>query len=106
LLVLIAVPIWAIWSATKPKSAFVIRLTDGIPRVSQGTVTREFLHEVGQTCARHGVRRAVVRGLVRGQRIALAFSNGVPEPCRQQLRNLWGLSGWSASRPLRGRGRD
>jgi hypothetical protein len=65
--------------------------------VARGTVTRAFLQEVGDTCGRHGVSDAVVRGEVRGQRIALAFSRGMPEPCRQQLRNLWGLSGWSAA---------
>jgi hypothetical protein len=97
LLVLIAVPAWAIWSVVRPRPAFVIRIAGGIPRISQGTVSREFVQEVSHACGRHGVRDAVVRGQVRGDRIALAFSGGIPEPCRQQLRNLWGLSGWSAS---------
>jgi hypothetical protein len=95
-LALIAVPAWAIWSATRPRPAFVIRIVAGQPRASRGAVTRDFLQEVGATCGRHGVRDAVVRGVVRGQRIALEFSGAIPEPCRQQLRNLWGLSGWSA----------
>ncbi len=98
ILVLVALVAWALWSASRPRSAFVIRIVAGAPRVAQGTVTPAFLHEVGQTCRRHGVSDAVVRGLVRGQRIALAFSGGMPEPCRQQLRNQWGLSGWSAAK--------
>jgi hypothetical protein len=34
-----------------------------------------------------------------GRRIDLVFSGGIPGPCRQQIRNLWGVSGWSASGP-------
>jgi len=97
ILVLVALSAWALWSASRPRSAFVIRIEGGVPRVAGGTVTRAFLQHVGQACGRHGVSHAVVRGVVRGQRIALVFSAGMPEPCRQQLRNLWGLSGWSAT---------
>ena len=35
--------------------------------------------------------------------VALAFSGDIPPSCRQQLRNLWHLSGWSAG-PSRPRG--
>jgi hypothetical protein len=40
--------------------------------------------------------------MAEGRRIVLAFSADMPEVCRQQLRNIWNLSGWSAStrRPL------
>jgi len=102
LVVLVALVAWAIWFASRPRSAFVIRIVRGVPSVARGTVTPAFLQEVGQTCGRHGVSHAVVRGLVRGQRIALGFSGGMPEPCRQQLRNLWGLAGWSTA-PSRNR---
>jgi len=96
-LLLVALAAWAIWSACRPRSAFVIRIVRGVPLVAHGKVAREFLQEVGQTCGRHGVSQGVVRGLVKGKRIALSFSGGMPEPCRQQLRNLWVLSGWSAA---------
>jgi len=96
-LALVALAAWALWSASRPRHAFVIRIEGGVPTVARGTVSRAFLQEVGDTCRRHGVSHAVVRGLVQGTRIALAFSGGMPEPCRQQLRNLWGLSGWSAA---------
>jgi hypothetical protein len=101
-LVLAAVAGWGLWQACRPRSAFVIRIKAGVPRAVQGKVTREFLNEVGRACGRHQVRQGVVRGLVKDQRIALSFSGGIPEPCRQQLRNLWGVSGWSAGpRPKR-----
>ncbi|MFI5458271.1 MAG: DUF3634 family protein [Isosphaerales bacterium] len=96
-LVLTALLVWALWSASRPTPAFVIRVVGGVPRVVRGTVTPGFLQDVAQTCRRHGVSHAVVRGVVRGERIALAFSSGMPASCRQQLRNLWGLSGWSAA---------
>jgi hypothetical protein len=93
---LAAVAIWALWSASRPRPAFVIRIAGGTPQVARGRVPREFLQDVAQTCGRHGVSDAVVRGLVQNERIALAFSGRIPQACRQQLRNLWGLSGWSA----------
>jgi hypothetical protein len=58
-------------------------------------VTRTFVREVGEVCRRHGVRRAEVRGIDEGRRIVLTFSGDMPETCRQQLRNIWNLSGWS-----------
>ncbi len=74
----------------------MVRLAGGIPHVAKGTVTQAFLQEIAATCARHGVSRGAVRGVANGRLIHLTFSHGVPGPCRQQLRNLWVLSGWSA----------
>ena len=48
---------------------------------------------------RHGVRGGEIRGIAAGRRINLAFSGAIPDPCRQQIRNIWGVSGWSAAGP-------
>jgi Protein of unknown function (DUF3634) len=95
---------WGLYSACRPRPVFVVRIIDGVPRAARGQVTRGFLQDVAETCARHGVRRGSIRGVAAGRRINLVFSAGIPERCRQQIRNLWGLSGWSAlgtSRPRR-----
>jgi Protein of unknown function (DUF3634) len=68
---------------------------NGVARAARGQVTRTFVREVGEVCRRHGVRRAEVRGIDEGRRIVLSFSGDLPEPCRQQLRNIWNVSGWS-----------
>jgi hypothetical protein len=80
---------WALWTALRPRSAFVVRVRGGAPQVIRGTVSRAFLHEIGETCTRHGVTDGLVRGVVTRGRVALAFSTGIPPHCRQQLRNLW-----------------
>ena len=87
---------WGLYSACLPRPVFVVRISDGVPRAARGTVTRAFLRDIAETCARHGVRRGEIRGIAAGRRINLAFSGDMPEPCRQQIRNLWSLSGWSA----------
>ena len=87
---------WGLWSACRPRDTFVIRIRDGVARPYRGQVTRSFVKEVGEVCRRHGVRHADVRGKAEGTRLVLAFSGGMPEPCRQQLRNIWNLSGWSS----------
>ena len=92
---LAALAVWALWTALRPRFAFVVRIKGGVPRVARGTVTRAFLQEIAETCSRHGVTNGVVRGIVKGQRITLAFTRSMPPPCQQQLRNLWGVSGWS-----------
>jgi hypothetical protein len=91
--------LWAIWTALRPRSIFVVRIKKGVPRVVTGTVTRAFVHQIGETCGRHGVSHGVVRGVVKGRTIALAFAGGIPPSCQQQLRNIWALSGWSAAPP-------
>jgi hypothetical protein len=99
---LVLLVVWGLWSAIRPRARFVIRITDGVARAAHGQVTRAFVQEVGEVCRRHGIRRAEVCGMAEGRRIVLAFSADMPEVCRQQLRNIWNLSGWSAStrRPL------
>jgi hypothetical protein len=37
----------------------------------------------------------VIRGVVKGRRITLAFQRGMPPACQQQLRNIWAISGWA-----------
>jgi hypothetical protein len=93
LLVLVA---WGLWSVFQPRCAFVVRIKDGKPKVARGTVTQAFLHQIGEMSSRHHVEQGVVRGVVKGGRIALIFSRGIPPAYRQQLRNLWTLTGWSA----------
>jgi Protein of unknown function (DUF3634) len=94
---------WGIWRACQPRLAFVIRLEEGRPRVVQGTVTKAFLGEIRQLCMHHGVTRGIVRGQVRGTQIALELRGPFPPEYRQQLRNIWAMSGWSAGRAARKR---
>ncbi len=99
LLVLGLVIGWILYTIGRPRPVFVVRLRDGVPRAARGQATRGFLRDVAETCARHGVRDGEVRGIARGRRIDLVFSAGIPDPCRQQIRNVWGVSGWSAAGP-------
>jgi hypothetical protein len=94
---LVCVAVGVVCAALRPRSAFVVRIERGVPRATQGNVTRAFLQEIAETCSRHAVTAGVVRGIVRGNRIALAFSKGISPACQQQLRNLWALSGWTAT---------
>jgi hypothetical protein len=89
----------AFWAAFRPRRAFVVRVTNGVPRSVRGVVTPAFLEEIRRVCDEKGVRRATVSGLVRGKRIVLAFSRGIPPGGRQQLRNWWALSGWPPPPP-------
>ncbi len=98
LLAMAAAIFWALWSASGGRPAFVVKIARGEPRVVKGTVTGAFLQEAREVCGRHGVEDGRVRGVVKDGRIALEFSDNMPAPCRQQLRNVWVLSGWSAER--------
>lgn len=99
LLAVVLVVGWAVYSACRPRALFVIRIADGVPRAVRGQVTRGFLRDVAETCAHHGVRGGTIRGIAAGRRINLVFSGDIPDPCRQQIRNIWGVSGWSAAGP-------
>ena len=90
---------WAVYSACRPRALFVIRVADGVPRAARGRVTRGFLRDVAETCTHHGVRGGEIRGIAAGRRINLVFSGTIPDLCRQQIRNIWGMSGWSAAGP-------
>jgi hypothetical protein len=98
-LAVLAFVAWAFWVALRPRPAFVVRVDGGLPRAVRGVVTPAFLEEVRRVCDEKGVTRAKVSGFVRGRRIVLAFSRGIPPGGRQQLRNWWTLSGWPAPPP-------
>lgn len=95
---LVVLGVYLVWHR---HAAFVVRFGGGTARAVRGQMTRRFLREIAEACARHGVRRGTIRGIPEGRRINLVFSPGIPEPCRQQIRNLWGVSGWSAPGPGR-----
>ena len=82
------------WYALQPRCAFVVHVLGGIPRATSGKVTPAFLDRVRQLCAEHAVAQAVIRGIIRGNHIALACSGNIPPTAQQQLRNWWALSGW------------
>jgi hypothetical protein len=101
-LAVLAFAVWAFWVVFRTRYAFVVRVGGFIPRAVKGTVTAAFLEQVRRVCVEHGVHCGTVRGVVRGRRIALDFSN-FPPGAQQQLRNWWALSGWPAA-PSRDRG--
>jgi hypothetical protein len=93
-LVLVALVIGAVWWMLQPRYVFVVRIAGGVPRATRGKVTAAFLQQIGQACAEHKVSRGWIGGVLRGRRgVALAFSRGMPPPCRQRLRNLWTMLG-------------
>jgi hypothetical protein len=100
-LVVVALAAWGFWAALRPRCAFVVRVTGGLPKAVKGAVTPAFLGQVRQVCGEHGVTSGAVRGVVRGRRISLAFGGGIPPAAQQQLRNWWAIAGWSARPPER-----
>jgi hypothetical protein len=86
----------AVWYASLPPIVFVVRVVGGEPRAVRGKVSGPFLDAVAEMCRQHGITAGTVTGVAHGQRIALRFSSGIPEACRQQLRNWWSHSGWPA----------
>ncbi len=88
-ILLAAVVGWVIWSICRPQCTFVVRVRNGVPDLARGQVSHAFLQEIADVCTRHGVREGVVRGVKKADRVGLSFSDGVPAPCQQQLRNLW-----------------
>jgi hypothetical protein len=95
-LVLAGIVGWALWQVYQPRSVFVVRLADGHPRIVRGTVTRAFLSQVDEICQHHGVTEGTIRGQERGNQIALEMRGPFSPACRQQIRNLWVMSGWAA----------
>jgi hypothetical protein len=83
---------WVVWSICRSRFTFEVRVKDGVPELVRGDVANSFLQEIAEVCTRHGVRDGVVRGVSRGERIALSFSGDLPAPCQQQLRNIWNLA--------------
>ena len=89
---------WGLWRAGRPRAVFVVRLEDGKAGAAEGTVTPAFLARVREVAATNGVSHGVVSGFAHGEFIRLRFSAEIPQPARQQLRNWWASSGWSAPR--------
>lgn len=92
--IVVALIAFAIWRLCRPQPAFVVRVENGAPRATKGTVTRAFLEEVRSICEAFEIRSGRVRGVVRDGRIRLEFSSAFPPPSQQRLRNWWAMEGW------------
>jgi hypothetical protein len=92
-LVIVALVIGALWWAFQPRYAFVVRIDNGLPRVTRGKLTTAFLEALGRACSDTGVSHGWIGGVHRGRRVTLAFSRSIPVACQQRLRNLWALHG-------------
>jgi hypothetical protein len=86
------------WCFAKPPAAFVVRVRADNAEVTAGSVTSAFLVEVAGVCREFAILNGEVRGVVRGQRISLRFSDTFPPTARQRLRNWWAQSGWPPPR--------
>ncbi len=86
---------WGLWQVLQPRSVFVIRIEGGHSRIVRGTVTRAFLLQVDDICRHHDISTGTIRGRARGSQVALQMSGPFPASCRQQIRNLWVMSGWA-----------
>jgi hypothetical protein len=92
---------WGLWRAGQPRVVLVVRIGNGEPRAVAGAVTLAFLQQVREMATCHGVNSGRIRGRADGTRIRLEFSRQIPDAGRQQLRNWWSESGWSAGRQRR-----
>ncbi len=86
---LAALVAWGLWTALRPRPAFVVRIKGGVPRVARGTVTQAFLLQIGEACSRHGVSHGVGPRRGQGRTIALAFSGA----CRRPASSSCAISG-------------
>jgi hypothetical protein len=91
-LAFVGVLAWVVWRAVQPRSTFAVRIVDGAPMKVKGAVTCAFLEQIREVCTAHAVRRGKICGIIRGGRISLSFSRGIPASAQQQLRNLWAIS--------------
>jgi uncharacterized protein DUF3634 len=97
MLLVAGVVIWLLWQASRPPRLFVVRINAGEPHVLAGTVTPAFLQRVREVVTEHGITVGQVYGVsARGNRIRLEFAGRFPPAARQQLRNWWAESGWTA----------
>ena len=78
-----------LWLAIRPRYLFLVRIRDGVPHVAKGKLTAANLKDISDLLQSAGVTHGWVAGKQRGSNVVLAFSPGIPQPCRQQLRNLW-----------------
>ncbi len=85
-----------VYRAARPRPVFVIEVDAGRSSITTGSVTASFARDVAEICARNQVEHARVRGVVQGKRIVLVFSSSIPPGCRQQIRNMWSVTGWKA----------
>ena len=91
-LTLVGLGIGAAWWIFHPRPVFVVRIRNGLARVSGGVVARAFLAAIDDECRRSGITSGTVKGILKGGRLSLAFSRNIPQECRQRLRNVWQLT--------------
>jgi hypothetical protein len=101
LVAIAAAVVWVLWRSSHPKPVFVVQIQGSEPKAVQGVVTPAFLELLRDVLTRHDVQTGAIRGLPRGARIGLVFSDQFPAGARQQVLNWWAMSGWNAGKAKR-----
>lgn len=70
------------------RARFVVVREDGVTRLLSGTAAPPFIRACGELFREAGLDDAWV-AQVGGARPRLRFSDNVPEPVRQRVRNVW-----------------
>lgn len=71
------------------RPAFVIRFEGGIARLTTGSVRPGFLAECTEIATAFGIRTGKIRGVETAGYLRLKFSETIPAPAQQRLRNLY-----------------
>lgn len=87
---------WSFWQASKFRALFTVEIQDGQPVRKHGAVTDAFLRRVREVAETHGIDDGTINGYPHGRMIRLRFSREITPAARQQLRNWWAMSGWTA----------
>jgi hypothetical protein len=88
-LALLGVAIAVMIAILRPRYAFKVSVADGRAQLKSGEVPQRFVDEVSSILASNGVNKATVAGVRFAGHTRLQFSRGVPETCRQRVRNTW-----------------
>lgn len=92
-LIVVAVAGCIIVALARKRYVFEIRVSDGVPVVRRGQVTRAFLDVLAEACRADGVTRGWVAGVPRGGRMTLKFSHHFAPGTQQRVRNQWHATG-------------
>ena len=87
---------WSFWRSSTSRALFTVGIQGGQPVRMHGTVTDAFLRRVREVAVAHGIGDGKINGYPHGRMIRLRFSREIPPAARQQLRNWWAMSGWTA----------
>ena len=84
--------LFGVFKALMPRTIFTATMVERKLRIVKGKAPRGFVPECEELLLSHNICEAKIKCVDQQGRLSLKFSNNIPAPLQQRMRNVWSFT--------------